>query len=328
MTYDSNISTDVSLSKVLDQMICDGTSHEIIVQFLKSHENCIKDIFANSSFVYDLYDITSLGYFPKKDIEEYICYLPTIPKFFVLTSYIDFALATDLYDQKKKYAHMLSSDGEAKKYLSPYCGLDSDRQFIGPDFNLIEYLDRIATSDRYELDNFLEESHLVASAFSLKVFSNLSPVTQYLLIKKVAELLDESKDVFISNKTLQKQDVLAYCIVSLIKQSLFYGDIELFRHIRDIVFSISQKIMIMSDFICSRIPEQLIREIRSGRKGFVESVFDMNMIDTQFDTLDLFLYICFCNRDMWNSMLDNMDLLEFFNLPFDYNEFFIKNERK
>lgn len=328
MTYDSNISTDVSLSKVLDQMICDGTSHEIIVQFLKSHESCINDIFANSSFVYDLYDITSLGYFPKQDIEKYICYLPIIPKFFVLTSYIDYAIATDLYDQKKKYAHMLSSDGEAKKYLSPYCGLDSDRQFIGPDFNLIEYLDRISTMDGYELDNFLEESHLVVSAFSLKVFSNLSPVTRYLLIKKVAELLDESKNNFINSGFVKEQYVLAYCVISLAKQSLFSGDIELFKHIRDIVFSVSKRATVFGDFICSRIPEQLTREIRSGRKGFVETVFDMNMIDTQFDTLDLFLYICLCNSNMWNSMLDNPDLIEFFNLPFDYNEFFIKNERK
>ena len=57
MNYDSTISKDVSLSRVLDEMIVDGSDFDIIVQFLKSHESSIKDIYAHSVFVYDLYDL-------------------------------------------------------------------------------------------------------------------------------------------------------------------------------------------------------------------------------------------------------------------------------
>ena len=92
MTYDSSISTEVSLSKILDQMILDDTPIDIIVQFLESHESCVKDIFANSVFVYDLYDVATSCSFPDKRLEKYICCLPPILMFFVLTSCVELAL--------------------------------------------------------------------------------------------------------------------------------------------------------------------------------------------------------------------------------------------
>lgn len=144
MTYDSNISREVSLSKVLDEMIIDGTSIEIIVQFLKSHESCVKDIFSNSVFAYDLYDVNVSGSFPHHELEKYICCLHPISLFFVLTSCVDLALELELPSVRKKYAHIMSQCQDCKGYLLSYSGLQMDREALASGVDFIGYLDRIA----------------------------------------------------------------------------------------------------------------------------------------------------------------------------------------
>ena len=56
MQFDGEISTEVSLSRILDEMLIDGTSREIVLKFLSQHESDIPDIFRDSAFAYDLYD--------------------------------------------------------------------------------------------------------------------------------------------------------------------------------------------------------------------------------------------------------------------------------
>ena len=53
---------------------------------------------------------------------------------------------------------------------------------------------------------------------------------------------------------------------------------------------------------------------------FEELVFEMNMMETQFDVLDLFIYIYLFDSGFFKGMKENPGLLEFFNLPFDWNE--------
>ena len=56
MNYDSSISSTVSLSRILDEMIMDGAEMDTILHFLKTHESGLEDIYKQSAFVYDLYD--------------------------------------------------------------------------------------------------------------------------------------------------------------------------------------------------------------------------------------------------------------------------------
>ena len=70
MNYDSSISDQVNLSKVLDEMLVDGTEMEVVLAFLKSHENSISEIFKGSAFVYSLYDLGT-----RKRRPEQLCQL-------------------------------------------------------------------------------------------------------------------------------------------------------------------------------------------------------------------------------------------------------------
>ena len=72
MNYDVSISTEVSLSKVLDEMILGGTDMEIVLTFLKSHESQIADIYKHSAFVYDLYDLGAHPYRVNDFLVKYI----------------------------------------------------------------------------------------------------------------------------------------------------------------------------------------------------------------------------------------------------------------
>ena len=46
MNYDFSLSENVSLSRILDQLINDNEPPEVIINFLKMHDNDFKDIIA------------------------------------------------------------------------------------------------------------------------------------------------------------------------------------------------------------------------------------------------------------------------------------------
>ena len=46
----------------------------------------------------------------------------------------------------------------------------------------------------------------------------------------------------------------------------------------------------------------------------------MNLVETQFDVLDLFLYIYIVNNNLRKQMMEAIDLVDFFNLGFDWRE--------
>ena len=75
-------------------------------------------------------------------------------------------------------------------------------------------------------------------------------------------------------------------------------------------------IALLKDWM-GRIPEKFRYE---DGTGFEETVFDMNMVETQFDVLDLFIYIYNYGTKKFRGMLEYPDLLEFFNLPFEWKE--------
>ena len=314
MTYDSSISTEVSLSKILDKMILDDTPIDIIVQFLESHESCVKDIFANSVFVYDLYDVATSCSFPDKRLEKYICCLPPILMFFVLTSCVELALELDLPDTRKKYAYIMKNNPSAKSWLSLYTGLVDDRKFISAGIDFIKYLEVIIIKSQkgfWILDDFIKKSHFLASAMLYRTFLNLSSTSQWVLINNVIREITGIKI------HIDRKEVLTYLLVLLMKQLLWSGHVDMFEYIKDML-SIQAKDCIRT-FLFNSLPSTIRDGIALEGLEFEEIVFEMNMVDSTFDTLDLFLYAYICNSRMRESMMENKDLLEFFDLPFSYN---------
>ena len=320
MTYDSSISTEVSLSKILDQMILDNTPIDIIVQFLESHDNCVEDIFSNSVFAYGLFDVATSYSFPDERLEKYICFLPPISMFFVLTSCVDLALELDLPEHRKKYAHMLGRNLDARKYLLIYDGFIKDREGISDGIDFITNLENIITKHQdglYDLDYFLKHSHFLESALSYNVFVNLSPTSQWVLIKNVIMTIDDDNKKCLGSRFRENRvEILTWLLMVLMKQLLCSGHVDLFKYIQDMLSK--QAKADIKVLLFNSLPETIRNGIFPGGLGFEEIVFEMNMVDSTFDTLNLFLYVCLYGGKLRKAMIENLDLLEFFNLPFDY----------
>ena len=82
MNYDPSISTEVSLSKILDEMILDGTDLPIVVSFLEGHDSQIGEIYKHSAYVYDLYDLAAHPYRINDFLAKHIVDLPGYDKCF------------------------------------------------------------------------------------------------------------------------------------------------------------------------------------------------------------------------------------------------------
>ena len=57
MTYDFDISSEVSLSRILDAFIIDDEKPELIVEFLQQHEDNIEDILQYSLYCNRLFQL-------------------------------------------------------------------------------------------------------------------------------------------------------------------------------------------------------------------------------------------------------------------------------
>ena len=102
----------------------------------------------------------------------------------------------------------------------------------------------------------------------------------------------------------------------LMKQLLCSGHVDLFKYIQDMLSK--QAKYDIKVLLFNSLPETIRNGIFPGGLGFEEIVFEMNMVDSTFDTLNLFLYVCLYGGKLRKAMIENPDLLEFFNLPFDY----------
>lgn len=168
---------------------------------------------------------------------------------------------------------------------------------------------------------------MIASALSAKVFVQLQPQTQWILVKKIIEFISELRSRLIGPKREIALKVLTHCLVSLMKQLLCSGYVNEFKYVKDMIGGLAKDDLGLGMFLLDRIPLTLRNAIALDRSEFEEIVFEMNMVDNTFDTLDLFLYAYLCDGRMSSSMRKNSDLLEFFNLPFDCN-FLLEMDRK
>ena len=287
MNYDSEISLNVNLSRVLDELILDGTDIDTIVQFLKSHEKDIPDIYRGSAMVYDLYDFGAHPYRMDLFLVEHINDLRTVDFCFAVNSLATFLHATGansyvLGEIKKKYHGVV----ELVKFdRAGWRGMYGEDRFFNGEKNLVEWLNK--TSDSRDFGSLISHSYLALSAFQASTFLQLKPASQFSLLKS--------------------------WVVDVLEFKERYG-------------SSTMILAAIRDVISSLIPKSL-NDMVSGpgyddknRVSYEEVVFEMNLLDNGFEQTNLFLYIYLDGDYLLQGMKENKDLMEFFNLPFDWEE--------
>ena len=149
-------------------------------------------------------------------------------------------------------------------------------------------------------------------------FLGFSTRAQFIILSAVADILGSS----LSN--LRSKWYLANGVNTLLKQLLMIGDTDTFNWVVNVLkLDKSGHCQILDslwDNQFERIPSMLGERFGRDLHSFEEVVFEMNMMETQFDVLDLFIYIYLFDGHFRKGMRENTELLEFFNLPFDWNE--------
>ena len=319
MNYDTSISTEVSLSKVLDEMILDGTDLEVIVSFLESHESQIEDIYRHSAFVYDLYDLAAHPYRVNDFLTRHIEALPPSDMCFAGDSLANFLVAEDIYPEvMRELRKQLRGNADLLRFRSDgYKGrLIDDQKVASGDVDFIRLVEAISVDNR-DIKTFLQESYLARSMLMATNFLDFSTRAQFLILKSVGDIIRYGGGRIYAGKHI------IHALNTLLKQLLVAGETATFNwvvNVLEIHPSNGAIIERMWSDQFERIPRLLGERFGRELNTFEEVVFEMNMMETQFDVLDLFIYIYLFDSHFFKGMKANTELLEFFNLPFHWNE--------
>ena len=325
MQFDGEISTEVSLSRILDEMLTDGTSREIVLKFLSQHESDIPDIFRGSDFVYDLYDIT-LNDELDPLLLKHMSDLRAVDCFFAMKHYAIAHGNKSVHAFPELEAAIQNVRQESIFLAEDKWGQKVPWEVIDGNTTIWDYINGM--TDERDVRSFLRSNYLSRSLFVAKNFLRLSTSAQFLVITQnvvngVAYGLSWG-----SPKSLVRQRVNVHMLISLIRQLLAAGDVEMFNWIANVAGLHNHTCLFSEKFmseVLARIPHKSIRDMISPpswtmpKSSFEEVVFETNMYGGQVDGVDVFLALYFSARHI-ESMRENRDLLEFLNLPFDPSE--------
>lgn len=339
MNYDSTISLRVNLSRVLDELIMDGSDMENIVQFLKSHEENIPDIYRHSAFAYSLYDImvhpTGIDLFLIEHMGELrtveFCYAANAiaESIYGNNGRSDMALARlrSLYRGNVNLVEFAKTLSIVPNFQDKFFRLDAD---------IVDWLNR--TSDQRDYSRVISHTYLGLSVFQAASFMKLTPSSQFLLLKTIQEKIIEGdfpshirNSVRIRNSG-KIRAVYGELISTLLRQLLLLNQIEMFNWVLSVLELEGQYgaaliiRLAIENSISSTIPEGLRQMVDltvipdlEKKPSFEEVVFEMNLRETSFEPYNLFLYIYLDHDYLLSGMKGNKELIEFFNLPFDWD---------
>lgn len=320
LTYDHTISREVSLSRVLDEMVMDDTPIEVIVEFLRKHSNSIPDIYKESALVFAIYDVfanpvSSISREDKAFLYDNLKYLSSVDLFYagvtaiISEKYKDITLFgsidTGLINKVRK---SMSTGDIITPTRGIFCGCSKDVEWIVNCNGVVELFNN-ANSDIRDIGSLVGCSYLFKSAMMYYNFMAMDSTTQLLLLSCMHKYINRGQT-----------EVYVEIVFSLLKQLLYANQVEMFNWVLDVVnyggWYVSTS---LANHGFKFIPETIANEIRIKKSSFAEIVFSMNMLNTQFDTLNLFMTLYFGYANLFSQ--DGVsDLMEFFNLDFDWNK--------
>ena len=310
MNYDPSISTEVSLSKILDEMILDGTDLQIVVSFLEGHESQIGEIYKHSAYVYDLYDLAAHPYRINDFLVKHIVDLPGYDKCFAANLLMGLLIQEDYRpDIRNLLRKLISSDWDFSKFRGVgYRGLRDDILVAVGDIDISKVVET-ATNDERDIRYILNHSYLGRSILMASNFLRFSTKAQFMVLKELS-------------RSLYCNSPLVGPTNDLLKQLLIANEVDMFNWVVNVLgvgYTGTEVNLALYEDMENRVPTKLAM-IGKDEMTFEETVFDMNMVETQFDVLDLFIYLYNHCPNRVRGMVEFPDLLEFFNLPFKWEE--------
>lgn len=199
-SFDETISSDVSLSKILDAFILDDEDVSTIIEFLKQHESDFKNIIANSLHWMRLFQVDFILRCRESEIQYLIDKLKSIPG--KIAAYCCWQILSSnsrcadylKYKFRKEISWILENFNTShpyKKHISRFTEAHDSNLFElctkHSDMSISDYLNIL---DYTNLSNFLK--NLDASLFKyrilqLDVFQELSDINKLIYLKSIKE---------------------------------------------------------------------------------------------------------------------------------------------
>ena len=332
MNYDTSISDSVNLSRVLDEMIMDGSPMESIVQFLHSHESDIHDIYRNSAFAYRLYDVMAHPEGIDVFLIEHMGDLRTTEFCYAANAMAEYIYGNNGSEVALARLRTLYRGNvnlvEFAKTLSIVPNFQD--RFFNFDADIVDWLNH--SSDQRDYSRVISHTYLGMSVFQAASFMKLTPSSQFLLLKTIQEKMIEGDFPSRIGNSGKIRIVYGELTSTLLRQLLLLNQIEMFNWVLSVLELEGQygaaliTRLAIENSISGTIPEGLRQMVDLAvipdlekKPSFEEVVFEMNLRETSFEPYNLFLYIYLDYDYLLRGMKENKELIEFFNLPFDWD---------
>ena len=202
MNYDFSLSENVSLSRILDQLINDNESPEVIINFLKMHDNDFKDIIAKSfcwkrifqlDFIFECND-ACIDYI----VSKLTCISANVAMYLVWQAC---KKETELlkYVKDKFRTYTLHLNGYDMNFSSPYSSINGKMVWNHYDAAFFDACNKKCLIDamcRMPNDKLCDYcNNLVYSLFKYRflqydVFSCLSDIQKFIVLRSICKVTD------------------------------------------------------------------------------------------------------------------------------------------
>ena len=202
MNYDFSLSENVSLSRILDQLINDNESPEVIINFLKMHDNDFKDIIAKSfcwkrifqlDFIFECND-ACIDYI----VSKLTCISANVAMYLVWQVC---KTETELpkYVKDKFRTYTLHLNGYDMKFSSPYSSINGKMVWHYYDIVffdacnkkcLIDAICRMPDDKLHDYCNNLEYSLFKYRFLQYDVFSCLSDIQKFIVLRSICKAIN------------------------------------------------------------------------------------------------------------------------------------------
>lgn len=219
MNYDFSLSENVSLSRILDQLINDNEPPEVIINFLKMHDNDFKDIIAKSfcwkrifqlDFIFECNDacidyivskLTCIGNKAAMYLVWQVCKTETeLPKY--------------VKDKVRTYA-FIHLNGYDRNFSSPYSSING--KIVGQQYDaaffdacnnkcLIDAMCRMPDDKLHDYCNNLEYSLFKDRFLQYDVFSCLSDIQKFIVLRSICKAISYATYIEFITQVLESDE--------------------------------------------------------------------------------------------------------------------------
>lgn len=255
MVFNENLSTEISLPRILDHFVKSGENPDIILNFLELHEDKISDILKYSDCSPRFLSLDFVKKLTFSQNEKLARILFNVNSWEVDCLLWQVFLSKTLDNTTKNIYNKIITSYPPNKWLSPYRGrtgsevLAFDRNFIDcvDASDYVVELGELSNDEIMKYLKYMSMSIVLPRLFQEDVFCMIDPLRQFVLLNHIPEYRDYPRD-----------DLSRMCFFRVLKglKQLVSGNIE--PEIKLNICSVLNKIdfrMVGTDFLWDQIKD-------------------------------------------------------------------------